>query len=122
MKRYTKEHEWVRLEGDVAIVGISRFATEKLGDIVSVDFPELGAVLKAGDEFAAVDSVKATSGVYAPLSGKIVELNDAIQGSPETINADPEGAGWFCRIAFTDRGEFDALMDQAAYDAFVANH
>lgn len=121
MKRFTKEHEWAQIEGDVAIVGISRFATEKLGDIVSVDFPELGAIVKAGDEFAAVDSVKASSAIYAPLSGKVVGLNEAIERIPETMNDDPEGAGWICRITFSDRAEFDALMDQAAYDAFVAN-
>ena len=117
--RYTKEHEWVRLDGDVATVGISKHAADALGDVVFVETPEVGKTVKAGDSFAVVESVKAASDVYAPVAGEVVEANDALASAPETVNADPQGDGWFARIKVADASALDALMDQAAYDAYL---
>ena len=118
--RFTKDHEWVRLEGDVATVGISKHAAEALGDVVFVETPDAGKALTKGDSFAVVESVKAASDVYAPVSGEVVEGNAALASAPETVNADPEGEGWFARIKVSDASQVDALMDRAAYDAFLA--
>ena len=118
--RFTKDHEWVRLEGDVATVGISKHAAEALGDVVFVETPEAGKTVARGDSFAVVESVKAASDVYAPISGEVVEGNAALASAPETVNADPEGEGWFARIKVSDASQVDALMDRAAYDAFLA--
>jgi glycine cleavage system H protein len=119
--RFTKDHEWVSLDGDVATVGITAHAAEQLGDVVFVETPEVGKAVKAGDAFAVVESVKAASDVYAPVSGEVVEANEALAGSPETVNAEPEAGGWFAKIRVSDPAELDALMDKAAYDAFVAS-
>ena len=119
--KFTKEHEWVRLDGEVATVGISKHAADALGDVVFVEVPEAGKTLSAKDSFAVVESVKAASDVYAPVSGEVVEANDALSTAPETVNADPEGDGWFARIKVSDPSQLDALMDQAAYDQFVAS-
>lgn len=118
--RFTKDHEWVRLEGDVATVGISKHAADALGDVVFVETPEAGKSFNQGDSFAVVESVKAASDVYAPVSGEVVEGNAALASAPETVNADPEGEGWFAKIKVADASAVDALMDQAAYDAFLA--
>ena len=118
--RFTKDHEWVRLEGDVATVGISKHAAEALGDVVFVETPDAGKALTKGDSFAVVESVKAASDVYAPVSGEVVEGNAALASAPETVNADPEGDGWFAKIRVSDASQVDALMDRAAYDAFLA--
>ena len=118
--RYTTEHEWVRLDGDVATVGISKHAAEALGDVVFVETPEAGKSVSKGDSFAVVESVKAASDVYAPVSGEVVEGNAALASAPETVNADPEGEGWFAKIRVSDASQVDALMDRAAYDAFLA--
>ena len=118
--RFTKDHEWVRLEGDVATVGISKHAAEALGDVVFVETPDAGKTLTKGDSFAVVESVKAASDVYAPVSGEVVEGNAALASAPETVNADPEGDGWFAKIKVSDASQLDALMDRAAYDAFLA--
>ena len=118
--RFTKDHEWVRLEGDVATVGISKHAAEALGDVVFVETPDAGKTLTKGDSFAVVESVKAASDVYAPVSGEVVEGNAALASAPETVNADPEGDGWFAKIRVSDASQVDALMDRAAYDAFLA--
>ena len=118
--RFTKDHEWVALDGDVATVGITAYAAEQLGDVVYVETPEPGRTLKAGEGMAVVESVKAASDVYAPLSGEVVEANADLSGATETVNADPESAGWFARVRVADRAEYDALMDRAAYDAYVA--
>ena len=118
--RFTKDHEWVRLDGDVATVGISKHAAEALGDVVFVETPDAGKALTKGDSFAVVESVKAASDVYAPVSGEVVEGNAALASAPETVNADPEGEGWFARIKVSDASQVDALMDRAAYDAFLA--
>jgi glycine cleavage system H protein len=117
--RFTKDHEWVALDGDIATVGITAYAAEQLGDVVYVETPEPGRALKAGEGMAVVESVKAASDVYAPLSGEVIEANDALATAPETVNADPEGAGWFAKIRVSDASQLDALMDRAAYDQYL---
>jgi glycine cleavage system H protein len=116
---YTKDHEWVRVDGDVATVGITKYAAEQLGDVVFVEVPAPGKSVAQGGEAAVVESVKAASDVYAPVSGDVVEGNDALSGAPQTVNEDPEGAGWFMKIKVKDAGELSALMDSSAYDAFL---
>jgi glycine cleavage system H protein len=118
--KFTKDHEWVSLDGDIATVGISKHAADALGDVVFVEVPEVGKTVAKGASFAVVESVKAASDVYAPVSGEVVEANDALSTAPETVNAAPEGDGWFAKIKVSDASELDALMDQAAYDAFLA--
>ena len=118
--RFTKDHEWVELDGDIATIGITAYAAEQLGDVVFVETPEVGKTVKAGDGLAVVESVKAASDVYAPVSGEVVEANDALSTAPETVNADPQGSGWFAKIKVSDASAIDALMDKAAYDAFLA--
>jgi len=118
--KFTKDHEWVSLDGDIATVGISKHAADALGDVVFVEVPEVGKAVSKGDGFAVVESVKAASDVYAPVSGEVVEANEALTAAPETVNAAPEGDGWFAKIKVSDASELDALMDQAAYDAFLA--
>jgi glycine cleavage system H protein len=117
--RYSEEHEWVRVEGDVATVGISDFAQEQLGDIVFVELPDVGAEIAAGDQVAVVESVKAASEVYSPVSGEIVEINDVIVEEPSGINGDAEGDGWFFKLKLSDPSELDDLMDPKAYAAFI---
>jgi glycine cleavage system H protein len=117
--KFTKDHEWVSLDGDIATVGISKHAADALGDVVFVEVPEVGKTVAKGSSFAVVESVKAASDVYAPVSGEVVEANDALSTAPETVNAAPEGDGWFAKIKVSDASELDALMDQAAYDAFL---
>ena len=119
--RYTKDHEWVRIEGATAVVGITDFAQGQLGDIVFVEVPAAGKDLTAGGEAAVVESVKAASEVYAPLSGKVVEGNTALPDAPETVNQDPHGKGWFFKMTLSNPAEVSGLMDQAAYDKFVAD-
>jgi len=118
-KKYTKDHEWVRIEGDVAVVGISNFAAEQLGDVVYVELPAVGKAVKQGGDMAVVESAKAASDVYAPLSGEVVAFNDALNGNPEKVNEGAEGDGWFVKIKVANAGELDALMDEAAYAAFA---
>jgi glycine cleavage system H protein len=118
--RYTKDHEYVRLDGDVATVGITDHAQEQLGDIVFVELPPVGKSVEQGAEAAVVESVKAASEVYAPLSGEVVEVNGALEGEPAKVNADPLGEGWFLKLKVKDKSQFDALMDEAAYNEFVS--
>ena len=118
--KFTNDPEWGRLEGDVATVGISKHAAEALGDVVFVETPDAGKTVSQGDSFAVVESVKAASDVYAPVSGEVIEGNAALASAPETVNADPEGDGWFAKIRVSDASQLDALMDRAAYDAFLA--
>jgi glycine cleavage system H protein len=118
--RFTKDHEWVRQEGDVAVIGITDYAQSQLGDVVYVELPELGREVARGKEAAVVESAKAASEVYAPVSGEVVAVNDAIVEDPARVNADAMGEGWFLKLRLTDPKELDSLMDQAAYDAFVA--
>ena len=116
---FTKEHEWARVEGDHAVVGISAYAAEQLGDVVFVELPEVGKTLKAGDNLAVVESVKAASDVYAPVSGEVVEVNGALAEGPEQVSEAPENGGWFAKIRLTDPAEAEALMDKAAYEQFL---
>ena len=118
--RFTEDHEWLRTEADGSVtVGITAFAQNALGDVVFVQLPELQAYDK-GAEAATVESVKAASGVYMPLDGEVIEVNPALDSSPELVNEDPLGEGWFFRLRLADAAELDGLMDRAAYDAFVA--
>ena len=118
--RFTKDHEWVALDGDVATVGITAYAAEQLGDVVFVETPEAGRAVTKGEGLAVVESVKAASDVYAPVSGEVVEGNAELGDAPETVNALPESGGWFARIKLSNPGELDALMDRDAYEAFLA--
>ena len=115
---YTKDHEWIRVEGDQATVGISNHAQEALGDIVFAEAPEAGRQLSKGADAAVVESVKAASDVYSPVSGEVTEANPAIADDPSVINSDPEGEGWFFKLKLSDPGELEGLMDEAAYRAW----
>lgn len=118
-KRYTKDHEWVQLDGDIATVGITDHAQEQLGDVVFVELPVAEREVIAGEACAVVESVKAASDVYSPLAGKVVEINETIVEDPSIVNSDAEGEGWFFRLELDNTDDFDALMDQDAYDEFV---
>ena len=119
--RYTNEHEWIRIDGDVAVIGITDYAQAQLGDIVFVELPAVGKQVKKGGDAAVVESVKAASEVYAPVSGEVVAVNDAIADDPGKVNADPQGEGWFLTVKLDDpKAALDGLMDEAAYQAFVA--
>lgn len=121
MTRYfSKDHEWIEVDGDTGTVGITDYAQGQLGDITFVDLPGVGQALAGGDSVAVVDSVKAASDVYAPVSGSVTEANPALADEPELVNSDAEGAGWLFRLTLSDPGELDGLMDRAAYDAHVA--
>ena len=117
--RYSKDHEWVRPEGDLVVVGISQYAQEQLGDIVYVELPEVGKKLGKGEEAAVVESVKAASEVFAPIAGEVTAVNEALAEEPAKVNDDPEGAGWFMKLKPANRADVDALMDGAAYKAFL---
>ena len=112
---FTKEHEWIRVEGETATVGISDHAQEALGDIVFAEVPDAGRTVAKGQEAAVVESVKAASDVYAPVSGEVIEGNQAVADDPALVNSDPEGAGWFFKLKLADTSELDGLMDEAAY-------
>lgn len=119
--RYTKEHEWVRLDGDLATVGISDYAQEQLGELVFVEVPEIGRQVSRGGNLAVVESVKAASDVYAPVSGEVVETNPELENDPGLVNRSAEDEGWFCKLRIADPGELTQLMDAAAYKAYVAD-
>jgi glycine cleavage system H protein len=116
---FTKDHEWIRVEGDTATVGISDHAQEALGDIVFAEVPEAGRQVSKGQEAAVVESVKAASDVYAPVSGEVIEGNQAVADDPAIINRDPEGEGWFFKLKLTDPSELDGLMDEGAYREWI---
>ena len=118
-KRFTKDHEWIQLDGDIATVGITDYAQQQLGDVVHIDLPELEIEVVAGASCATVESVKAASDIYTPLSGKVVEINETLNEDPAIVNSDPEGEGWFFRLELDDTSAFDALMDQEAYDEYL---
>ena len=118
--RYTKEHEWVRVDGDEATVGITQFAADQLGDIVFVELPDVGRALEQFATFGVVESVKAVSDLYAPVSGEVVATNDALAGQPELVNSDPYGGGWMVRVRLADAGQVEGLLDPAAYEQLVA--
>lgn len=117
--RYTKDHEYVRMEGDVAVVGITDYAQNALGDVVFVELPEVGRTVKQGGEAAVVESVKAASDVYAPISGEVVEVNTALPDAPATVNEAPLGAGWFMKIKPANAAEIEGLMTEAEYKAYL---
>jgi glycine cleavage system H protein len=119
--RYTKDHEYIRVEGDVAVVGISDYAQEQLGDVVYVELPEVGKTVEKGGEAAVVESVKAASEVYAPVSGEVVEVNGELEGAPGTVNEEPMGRGWFLKLKLKDPAELDELMTEEQYREFVAS-
>ena len=118
--RYTKEHEWVEVKDGVATVGITDYAQSELGDVVFVELPQPGAELTKGKSFGTVESVKAVSELYAPVSGEVIEANGELQNKPETINSDPHGAAWLVRIKLASPAELDGLMDGSAYEAYIA--
>ncbi len=119
MEKFSKDHEWIRVDGGTATIGITRHAAEQLGDVVFVEVPEVGRTVAAGEPCAVVESVKAASDVYAPVSGEVVAANAAIAKLPGAVNEDPEGQGWFFKLKLADPAELAALMDRAAYDQFL---
>ena len=121
-KKFSKKHEWVSLDGDTATVGITKHATEMLGDIVFVEVPEPGKSVEKDGQAAVVESTKAASDVYSPISGEITEGNKAIVDDPSSINADPEGASWFFKLKIREKGEFESLMSKEEYDKFCKDN
>ena len=117
--RFSKDHEWVKVDGDVATIGITPYAQEQLGDVVFVELPDVGKQVAKGKELAVVESVKAASEVYAPLSGEVVEVNSALTDAPATVNEDALGKGWFAKVKVSNKGELGELMDEAAYKTYV---
>jgi len=117
--KFTKDHEWIRVEGETGVIGITAHAAEQLGDVVFVELPEIGKTLKQGDEAAVVESVKAASEVYAPVSGEVIEVNDSIVDEPAKVNEAADSDGWFFKIALSNASELDGLMDEAAYKDFA---
>jgi glycine cleavage system H protein len=117
--RFTTEHEWIRVEGDLAVIGITEYAQSQLGDVVYVELPEIGRRVEKGKEAAVVESVKAASEVYAPISGEVAEVNEAIAADPAKVNADPMGEGWFIKLRLVDPKELDGLLDEEGYKRFV---
>jgi glycine cleavage system H protein len=116
---FTKDHEWVKSEGDIATIGITAYAAEQLGDVVYVELPAVGRSVKRGEAAAVVESVKAASDVYMPISGEVVETNGALADRPQTVNEAPEAAGWFVKIRLADKSELDALLDEDGYRAYA---
>jgi len=121
-KKFSKKHEWVSLEGDIATVGITKHATEMLGDIVFVEVPSKGKKIEQNSQAAVVESTKAASDVFSPVSGEVLEANEAIVNDPSSVNADPENNGWFFKIKIANKSELDTLMTKADYDKFVAEN
>jgi glycine cleavage system H protein len=117
--RYTKEHEWIRVDGEEGLMGITAYAADQLGDVVFVELPEVGKSFKKGDELAVVESVKAASEVYAPVSGEVVAVNDALEDEPGKVNESPDSDGWFVKLKVSEKGELGELMDEDAYKAHV---
>ena len=118
--KYTEDHEWISIDGDVATVGITNHAQEQLGDVVFVDLPEVGASVEKGGDAAVVESVKAASDVYAPIDGEIVEVNNSLVDDPSLVNSDAQGNGWFMKVKIADASQLEGLMDDAAYQAHIA--
>jgi glycine cleavage system H protein len=118
--RYTKQHEWIDQKGDVAAIGITDYAQQELGDVVFVELPKVGSQITAGKSFGNVESVKAVSEIYAPVSGEVTEVNEELHNTPEKINSDPHGAAWLIKLRLANPAEVKDLMDAAAYEAFIA--
>ena len=119
--RYTKEHEWIAVNGNVGTIGITDYAQHELGDVVFVDLPKLGAKIETGKPFGTVESVKAVSEIYAPAGGEVIEANTELQNTPEKINTDPHGAAWLIKVRLTDTAGLSELMDAGAYEAYIAS-
>ena len=119
--RYTKEHEWIDVQGDTGTIGITDYAQHELGDVVFVELPKIGTKLTAGKPLGTVESVKAVSEIYSPVTGEVIEANGDLQNTPETINSDPHGAAWLVKVKLANPGELKDLMDAAAYEAFIAD-
>ncbi len=117
--RYTKEHEWIRVEGDLVVIGVTDYAQNALTDVVWVELPELGAVVGSMDSFASVESVKSVSEIYAPISGEVIEINEVLEDSPELINEDPYGKGWICKMSISDNSELASLLDGTTYRGLI---
>ena len=117
--KYSEDHEWITVEGNTGTVGITDFAQQQLGDVVFVELPEVGVQLRQGDNSGVVESVKAASEIYSPVSGEVVEANSLLEDAPDTVNSDPTGDGWFFKIKLSDASELDRLMDEATYKAFA---
>ena len=117
---FTKDHEWIAVDGDIATVGITDYAQTQLGDVVFVELPKVGRALKKAEAAAVVESVKAASDVYAPITGEIIEINDALVADPSLVNSDPEGAAWFFKLKLANPADADALLDEAAYKELIA--
>jgi glycine cleavage system H protein len=120
-ERYTKEHEYVRVDGDIGVIGITDYAQSQLGDIVFVELPKPGARIEKGAQLATIESVKAASEVYAPISGEVVEVNGELDSAPASVNEDPFGKGWFVKLRIADPSDLDGLMDEKGYEAFLAS-
>src|SRR4030042_5916794 len=118
--RYTKDHEWVSLEKDIATMGITDYAQDELGDIVYVEMPEIGTELTANDTFGVIESVKAVSDLFAPMSGEVIEINESLEEEPELVNEDPHGDGWMIKVKISDITEFDSLMTSEEYEEYIA--
>jgi glycine cleavage system H protein len=118
--RYTKDHEWIKVDGETGTVGITDYAQHELGDVVFVELPKMGTKLKAGQSLGTVESVKAVSEIYAPVSGEVTAVNSALSDAPEKINSDPHGAAWMVKVKLADKKELNALMDATAYEAYIA--
>ena len=119
--RYSKDHEWIRPDGENVQIGITDFAQQELGDIVYVELPETGQQVKAGDTLGTIESVKAVSEIYAPVSGTVESINESLDDAPESVNNDPHGDGWYCTIKLADTGELEKLMDATGYETLIAN-
>lgn len=119
--RYTKEHEWIAVDNGAGVVGITAFAQHELGDIVYVELPEPGRKVKAGEVLGTIESVKAVSEIYSPVTGEVTEVNRGLATAPQTVNEDPHGTGWLCKIRLSDSGEVQALMDAESYASFVSH-
>jgi glycine cleavage system H protein len=117
--KFSEDHEWILVEGDIGTVGITSYAQEQLGDVVFVELPEAGQALEKGGEAAVVESVKAASEIYAPLTGEVTAMNEALTDDPSQVNSDPQGAGWFFKMTIADPSELEGLMNEAAYKTFV---
>jgi len=118
--RYTKEHEWIKASGDTGTIGITDYAQHELGDVVFIEMPAVGKTITAGQVFGTVESVKAVSEIFAPVSGEVTEANAALSGTPELLNSDPHGAGWLIKIKLANPADVSGLMDAAAYQAFIS--
>ncbi len=121
MRHYTKDHEWIEVDGDIATIGITDYAQSQLGDLVFVELPEMGSEVTQGGEAAVVESVKAASDVYSPVTGEVAEVNEALVDDPALVNSDAEGEGWFFRLSISEQGELDGLMNEAEYKEYLAD-